>query len=91
MVFFDIGGGGADDGLDGASQTGLTVNPSWWLYLAVTIPLTTVVILVWVALLWHKGFLGLRSSPPQRVVGKGNTPFDSSLEGRRGGKEEKVV
>ena len=62
MVFFDIGDPG--DSAAGEIRKTLVIHRSWWLYLALTIPLTVIVILVWALLLWSKGLLVLKATLP---------------------------
>lgn len=67
MVFFHI--------VDQNGHTAFAVNSYWWLYLAVTIPLTVTVGALWYWMLKRKDYTKLRTQTPESVdVGKEDGP-----------------
>jgi hypothetical protein len=60
MVFFHLE--------DGSGHTAFAVNSYWWLYLAVTIPLTIIVGLAWYQMLKRKGY-GKPRTPAMDTLG----------------------
>jgi hypothetical protein len=59
MVFFHI--------VDQDGHTAFAVNSYWWLYLAVTIPLTATVAGLWYWMLKRKGSTKLRMQKPESL------------------------